>query len=74
MKNAMRTLCLAVALTLCTFALSYGDDPVGTCHIRCSDGTMARYCDVTYPRCRVQFNNLCGGVGTYVWEESATCP
>jgi hypothetical protein len=74
MKNMIRTLCLAVAFTLCAFALSYGDDPVGVCHIRCLDGTLVQLCDVTFVRCRVQFNNICGGVGQYTWEESGTCP
>jgi hypothetical protein len=74
MKNALRTLCLAVALTLCAFAASYGDDPVGICRIQCSDGTLAQFCDVTFVRCRMHFNNLCGGVGSYFWTESSTCP
>ncbi|HEX4961222.1 MAG TPA: hypothetical protein VF173_10325 [Thermoanaerobaculia bacterium] len=73
MKNALRTLLLAVAFTLCAFAMGYAADPVGICRIHCSDGTLAQFCDV-FVRCRVQFNNICGGVGSYSWEETPACP
>jgi len=70
-KILIRTFSLAASLALTVLATSYGADPTGSCRIVCSDGTSYQLCDVSYPRCRTQFNNLCGGTGQYAWQEGA---
>jgi hypothetical protein len=73
MKTLFRTLCLTAALIVSVLAVGHGDEEEGTCYIRCSDGSQYQYSCVTYPRCRVRFNELCGGVGHYEWVLSTTC-
>ena len=74
MKTLLRALFCTSLLGLAVVPASQGSDPAGLCEIRCSDGTTATYSCVTYPRCRVRFNELCGGVGLYSWTETTTCP
>ena len=74
MKTLFRTLCLTVALVVSVLSVGQSDEEAGTCYIRCSDGSQYQYSCVTYPRCRVRFNELCGGVGVYNWVASSTCP
>jgi hypothetical protein len=73
MKTLFRTLCLTAALVVSVLSVGRADD-VGTCYIRCSDGSQYEYSCVIYARCRVRFNELCGGVGVYDWVISMTCP
>jgi hypothetical protein len=74
MKTLLRAFFCTSLLILSVVTASQGSDPSGLCEIRCSDGTTATISCVTYPRCRVQFNNLCGGVGHYSWTETPACP
>jgi hypothetical protein len=74
MKTLLRAFFCTSLLGLAVVPASQGSDPAGLCEIRCSDGTTATYSCVTYPRCRVRFNELCGGVGLYSWTETTTCP
>jgi hypothetical protein len=69
MKTLVRTFSLAAALALTALATGYAADPSGSCRIACSDGSSYQVCGVTYPRCRTDFNNLCGGTGQYAWQE-----
>jgi hypothetical protein len=69
MKTLLRVLCCTAILAVSVLAPSRGDDPAGSCRIRCDDGSTYQFCTVTYPRCRTEMNNLCGGIGIYAWQD-----